>query len=208
VRPADGTTPAGTLPVGARRTGTTAAGARRTGTTAAGARRTGTTAAGARHTGTTPAGACGGEPAPELAEVVARLRRAMRRAARAQHGGLPAGLSVAQLELLGCLAEHPGARPGELARMLRLAPSSVATLIAGLRQAGLISRTGGAANQRPDPGQRSRHAQPRAPGQAGGRPARAGRAGRGSGHAGRRKIARRSPICFARLLRQVQVITR
>jgi DNA-binding MarR family transcriptional regulator len=138
VRPADGTTPAGTLPVGARRTGTTAAGARRTGTTAAGA----------RHTGTTPAGACGGEPAPELAEVVARLRRAMRRAARAQHGGLPAGLSVAQLELLGCLAEHPGARPGELARMLRLAPSSVATLIAGLRQAGLISRTGGAADRR------------------------------------------------------------
>jgi hypothetical protein len=32
---------------------------------------------------------------------------------------------VAQLEFLSCLAENPGARPGQLARMLRLAPRRV-----------------------------------------------------------------------------------
>jgi hypothetical protein len=50
----------------------------------------------------------------------------MRRAARAADPA--AMLSVAQLEMLSCLAENPGARPGQLARLLRLAPSSVATL--------------------------------------------------------------------------------
>src|SRR5437899_8788348 len=77
----------------------------------------------------------------ELADVISRLRRAMRRAARAADPG--ANLSVAQLELLSCLAENPGARPGQLARMLRIAPSSEATLASGLRRAGLINRSGG-----------------------------------------------------------------
>ena len=68
-----------------------------------------------------------------VADVVSRLRRAMRRAARAQgSGGLPGGLSVAQLEFLSALAETPGARPGQLARQLQLAPSSVATLVNSL----------------------------------------------------------------------------
>ena len=40
-----------------------------------------------------------------LADVVARLRRAMRRAARNADPGTT--LSVAQLELLSALAEHP-----------------------------------------------------------------------------------------------------
>ena len=86
----------------------------------------------------------------EIADVVSRLRRAMRRAARAagRDGSLPGGLSVAQLELLSCLADHPGARPGQLARLLRLAPSSVATLVQGLRRAGLVSRTGGQGDRR------------------------------------------------------------
>jgi DNA-binding MarR family transcriptional regulator len=53
----------------------------------------------------------------------------MRRAARATDPAL--GLSVAQLELLSCMAEHPAIRPSQLARMLRLAPSSVATLPCG-----------------------------------------------------------------------------
>jgi DNA-binding MarR family transcriptional regulator len=76
---------------------------------------------------------------PELADIVSRLRRAMRRAARAADPAL--GLSVAQLELLSCMAEHPGIRPGQLARMLRLAPSSVATLLNGLQSAGYVMRT-------------------------------------------------------------------
>ena len=79
---------------------------------------------------------------PELADIVSRLRRAMRRAARAADPAL--GLSVAQLELLSCITEHPGVRPGQLARMLRLAPSSVATLLGGLQSAGYVTRTRGA----------------------------------------------------------------
>ena len=88
--------------------------------------------------------------ASQIADVISRLRRAMRRAARAggESGTLPAGLAVAQLEFLSCLAENPGARPGQLARMLRLAPSSVATLVYGLRRAGLVSRTGGQLDRR------------------------------------------------------------
>lgn len=82
----------------------------------------------------------------DLADAVSGLRRAMRRAARAADPG--SGLSVAQLEMLSCLAENPGSRPGQLARLLRLAPSSVATLTASLRQAGLVTRTGGAGDRR------------------------------------------------------------
>lgn len=78
---------------------------------------------------------------PELADIVSRLRRAMRRAARAADPAL--GLSVAHLELLSCMAEHPGIRPSQLARMLRLAPSSVATLLSGLQSAGYVTRTPG-----------------------------------------------------------------
>jgi DNA-binding MarR family transcriptional regulator len=95
------------------------------------------------------AGPAGGRPDPlglEIADVVSRLRRAMRRAARAagRDGKLPGGLSVAPLELLSCVADNPGVRPGQLA----LAPSSVATLVYGLRRAGLVSRTGGQLDRR------------------------------------------------------------
>ncbi len=50
-------------------------------------------------------------------------------------------LTVAQLELLSCLGEHPGSRPGELAALLRLAPNTVTTLINAMTPRGLISRT-------------------------------------------------------------------
>jgi DNA-binding MarR family transcriptional regulator len=84
----------------------------------------------------------GGEQiGPELAGIVSRLRRAMRRAARAADPALE--LSVAQLELLSCITEHPGIRPSQLARMLRLAPSSVATLLGGLQSSGYVMRTPG-----------------------------------------------------------------
>lgn len=82
----------------------------------------------------------------DLADAVSRLRRAMRRAARAADPG--AGLSVAQLEMLSCLGENPGARPGQVARLLRLAPSSVATLTHSLRTMGLVTRTGGSGDRR------------------------------------------------------------
>jgi DNA-binding MarR family transcriptional regulator len=81
-----------------------------------------------------------------LADVVAQLRRAMRRAAR---GADPANtLSVAQLELMSCLAENPGARPSQVARQLRLAPNSVTTLANGLETRGLVSRSSGPADRR------------------------------------------------------------
>jgi DNA-binding MarR family transcriptional regulator len=83
---------------------------------------------------------------PDLADIVSRLRRAMRRAARAADSAMT--LSVAQLEVLSCIAENPGMRPGELAKTLRLAPSSVATLLNSLGAAGLISRSALATDRR------------------------------------------------------------
>jgi DNA-binding MarR family transcriptional regulator len=74
-----------------------------------------------------------------LADTVARLRRAMRRAARAADPGNP--LSVAQLEVLACVADQPGIRPGRIARQLMLAANSVTTLVNALRTRGLIVRT-------------------------------------------------------------------
>lgn len=82
----------------------------------------------------------------ELADIVSRLRRAMRRAARAADPAL--ALSIAQLELLSCIAEEPGIRPSQLARKLRIAPSSVATLLNSLRSAGYVTRTGGTDDKR------------------------------------------------------------
>lgn len=82
----------------------------------------------------------------ELADIVSRLRRAMRRAARAADPGI--ALSVAQLELLSCIAEQPGIRPSQLARLLRIAPSSVATLLNTLQSAGYVTRTGSETDRR------------------------------------------------------------
>lgn len=81
-----------------------------------------------------------------LAEVIARLRRAMRRAARTADPDNT--LSVAQLELLSCLAEHPGARPSRLARLLNLAPNSVTSLVNGLQARNVIVRSGGDGDRR------------------------------------------------------------
>ena len=81
-----------------------------------------------------------------LADVVARLRRAMRRAARNADPGTT--LSVAQLELLSALAEHPGARPSRLAQLLKLAPNSVTTMVNGLQAKGLVVRAGGSGDRR------------------------------------------------------------
>ena len=84
--------------------------------------------------------------ARRLADTVARLRRAMRRAARASSPTY--SLAVAQLELMSCLAERPGARPGEVARALRLAPNTVTTLVNGLVRIGMIERSDDPADRR------------------------------------------------------------
>ena len=81
-----------------------------------------------------------------VAEFVARLRRAMRKAARARTPTM--ALSVAQLELLSLVQEHPGARSGDLAGLLHLAPNSVSTLAHAMVSAGMLDRAPGAADKR------------------------------------------------------------
>ena len=80
----------------------------------------------------------GAPPAEGLAEGIARLRRALRRGARAADPGNT--LAVAQLELLGALAEQPGARPGQLARRLNMRPNTVTTIVNALRARGMLER--------------------------------------------------------------------
>ena len=73
-----------------------------------------------------------------LAECIARLRRALRRGARVADPANP--LAVAQLELLSALAEHAGARPGQLARLLHMRPNTVTTIVNALGSQGMIER--------------------------------------------------------------------
>ena len=73
-----------------------------------------------------------------LAEGIARLRRALRRGARVADPGNT--LAVAQLELLGALAEQPRARPGQLARQLNMRPNTVTTIVNALTAQRLVAR--------------------------------------------------------------------
>jgi DNA-binding MarR family transcriptional regulator len=81
-----------------------------------------------------------------LAEGIARLRRALRRGARVADPGNT--LAVAQLELLTALAEHPGARPGQLARQLNMRPNTVTTIVNALSDREMLSRVTSAADRR------------------------------------------------------------
>lgn len=74
-----------------------------------------------------------------LAEAIARLRRALRRGSRVADPGNT--LAAAQLELLAALAEHPGARPGQLARLLNMRPNTVTTIVNALSALGMLRRT-------------------------------------------------------------------
>jgi DNA-binding MarR family transcriptional regulator len=74
-----------------------------------------------------------------LADIVTRLRRALRRGVRAD---VPfESLPVAQVELLQLLAERPGLRASEVGEQLLLAPTTVSTLVGALLSAELIERT-------------------------------------------------------------------
>lgn len=84
----------------------------------------------------------GGQASPRadgLAEAIARLRRALRRGARVADPGNT--LAVAQLELLAALAEHPRARPGQLARLLHMRPNTVTTIVTALSARGMLGKT-------------------------------------------------------------------
>jgi DNA-binding MarR family transcriptional regulator len=97
-----------------------------------------------------------------LAEGIARLRRALRRGARVADPGNT--LAVAQLELLGALAEQPGARPGQLARLLNMRPNTVTTIVNALTAQGLVARVTATGDRRAveltvtDSGQQAVHA--------------------------------------------------
>ena len=105
------------------------------------------------------------EPVPVpvgLADTIARLRRALRRGARVAD---PANtLAVAQFELLACVADNPGVRPGNLARLLNLRPNTVTTLVNALVGLGMIDRGTAAGDGRAitlsvtDAGRRAVHA--------------------------------------------------
>jgi DNA-binding MarR family transcriptional regulator len=79
-----------------------------------------------------------GLQADGIAGGIARLRRALRRGARVADPGNT--LAVAQLELLAALAEHPGARPGQLARLLNMRPNTVTTIVNALSARGMLDR--------------------------------------------------------------------
>jgi DNA-binding MarR family transcriptional regulator len=81
-----------------------------------------------------------------LAEGIARLRRALRRGARVADPGNT--LAVAQLELLGAVAEHPGSRPGQLARQLNMRPNTVTTIVNALTARGMLDRVTAAGDKR------------------------------------------------------------
>lgn len=81
-----------------------------------------------------------------LAEGIARLRRALRRGARVADPGNT--LAVAQLELLSAVVEHPGARPGQLARLLNMRPNTVTTIVNALSARGMLDRTTAADDKR------------------------------------------------------------
>jgi DNA-binding MarR family transcriptional regulator len=81
-----------------------------------------------------------------LAEGIARLRRALRRGARVADPGNP--LAVAQLELLAALTENPGARPGQLARLLHMRPNTVTTIVNSLSARGMVDRVAAETDRR------------------------------------------------------------
>ena len=86
-------------------------------------------------------------PGPDgLAEGIARLRRALRRGARVADPG--STLAVAQLELLAALAEHPGSRPGWLARLLHMRPNTVTTIVNNLTARGMVRRVAAETDRR------------------------------------------------------------
>jgi DNA-binding MarR family transcriptional regulator len=81
-----------------------------------------------------------------LAEGIARLRRALRRGARVADPANP--LAVAQLELLSAITEHPGSRPGQLARLLNMRPNTVTTIVNALTAQGMVTRVAADADRR------------------------------------------------------------
>lgn len=87
--------------------------------------------------------------AAELAEAWARVRRRLRRDARAAVGGEP--LTGSQVELLRLVETQPGIGVADAAGALAVAPNTVSTLVGGLVTADLLER-----HRDPDDGRAAR----------------------------------------------------
>ena len=79
-----------------------------------------------------------GEETTALTDVVARLRRALRRSIRTDYPW--ESMPMARVELMQVLAERGTARVGELAQVQLLAPNTVSGLVQQLVDAGLAVR--------------------------------------------------------------------
>jgi DNA-binding MarR family transcriptional regulator len=84
--------------------------------------------------------------APELAQTIGRLRRAIRHQTRLEWGASP--LPEAQLELVRLVRARPGLRPREAAEALGVLPNTISTLLTSLEGMGLLERRRGGADAR------------------------------------------------------------
>lgn len=87
--------------------------------------------------GSAPAGA-DGKTAEELAQLLGRLRRTIRRRIRRDWPDRP--LPESELELLRLVEATPGLRVQDAASALGVAPNTVSTLVGRLTAAGLLER--------------------------------------------------------------------
>lgn len=76
--------------------------------------------------------------APELAQTIGRLRRAIRHQTRQSWGASP--LPEAQLELVRLVRARPGLRPRDAAEALGVLPNTVSTLLSSLEAMALLER--------------------------------------------------------------------
>lgn len=78
------------------------------------------------------------EAARELADLISRLHRGLRRRVRA---GMPGpALPQSHVEVLRLLHDRPGSRVNEAAAALRLAPNSASTIVQQLVRLGFVAR--------------------------------------------------------------------
>jgi DNA-binding MarR family transcriptional regulator len=76
----------------------------------------------------------------EQDELSARLRLAVARIARQLRQDNPEGLTLTQLSTLVRVEEHEPVRPGQLAALEGISPSTLTRLIASLEETGLLLR--------------------------------------------------------------------
>lgn len=77
---------------------------------------------------------------PDLAELAARIRLSIARITRKLRQDTNDGLTLTQLSTLARVEEHEPVRPGQLAALEGISPSTLTRLIATLEESGLLTR--------------------------------------------------------------------